>query len=177
MTRKVVRDDQDENNGTSRPGRDVLVRDGGPGVGLAGHLLLPQEPPLQHSATRAFKQPRLPLVTNGGLIAIGTDRYHILQRVGGHWSPLTQIATNVGSCWEMSEFRLQSFFWIYKVLVPDFGPGFSRLVPANTNTLIRRRIKQAQPSVDRNSNLPCGTRGKIGHQVNRCVIFWRQFFN
>ena len=31
-------------NGTSRPGRDVLVRDGGPGVGLAGHLLLPHEP-------------------------------------------------------------------------------------------------------------------------------------
>ena len=31
-------------NGTSRPGRDVLVRDGGPGVELAGHLLLPYEP-------------------------------------------------------------------------------------------------------------------------------------
>ena len=29
--------------GTSRPGRDVLVRDDGPGVGLAGHLLLPNE--------------------------------------------------------------------------------------------------------------------------------------
>ena len=44
MNRKVVRDDQDEKNGASRPGRDVLVRDGGPGVGLAGHLLLPHEP-------------------------------------------------------------------------------------------------------------------------------------
>ena len=44
MTRKVVRDDQDETNGTSRPGRDVLVRDGGPGAGQAGHLLLPHEP-------------------------------------------------------------------------------------------------------------------------------------
>ena len=44
MTRKVVRDDQDEKTGTSRPGWDVLVRDGGPGAGLAGHLLLPHEP-------------------------------------------------------------------------------------------------------------------------------------
>ena len=40
---KVVCDDQDKNR-TSRPGRDVLVRDSGPGVGLAGHLLLPHEP-------------------------------------------------------------------------------------------------------------------------------------
>ena len=42
-----------------------------------------------------------------GLVAIGTDRYHILQRVGGHWSPLIQIATDVGTCsrWEKSEFR------------------------------------------------------------------------
>ena len=31
-------------NGNSRPGWDVLVRDGGPGVGLAGHLLLTHEP-------------------------------------------------------------------------------------------------------------------------------------
>ena len=31
-------------NGTSRPGRDVLVRDGGLGVGLAGHLLLLHKP-------------------------------------------------------------------------------------------------------------------------------------
>ena len=44
MTRKVVRDDQDEKNGTSRPGWDFLVRDGVPGAGLAGHLLLPLEP-------------------------------------------------------------------------------------------------------------------------------------
>ena len=44
MNRKVVRDDQDEKHGASRPGRDVLVRDGGPGVRLAGHLLLPHEP-------------------------------------------------------------------------------------------------------------------------------------
>ena len=28
----------------SRSGRDVLVRDGGPGVGLAGYLLHPHEP-------------------------------------------------------------------------------------------------------------------------------------
>ena len=101
---------------------------------------------------------------------------------GGHWYrsesytstgrwPLVQIATDVGSRWEKSEFRLWSFFWIFKVLVPDFWPGFSHLVPANTNTLIRRRIKQAQTSAGRNSNLPCGTRGKIGHQINRCVIF------
>ena len=41
---KVVRDDQDEKHGTSRPGRDVLVRDGGPGVGLAGQFHLPHEP-------------------------------------------------------------------------------------------------------------------------------------
>ena len=51
-------------------------------------------------------QPRLSLVTNGGLVAIGADRYQILQRVGGHWSPLIQIATDVGSRWEKSEFRL-----------------------------------------------------------------------
>ena len=44
MTRKVVRDDQNEKNGTSRPGRDVLVRDGSPGVGQVGHMLLPHEP-------------------------------------------------------------------------------------------------------------------------------------
>ena len=31
-------------NGTSRLERDVLVRDDGPGVGVAGHLLLPHEP-------------------------------------------------------------------------------------------------------------------------------------
>ena len=31
-------------NGTCRPGPDVLVRDGGPGVGLSGHLLLTHEP-------------------------------------------------------------------------------------------------------------------------------------
>ena len=42
------------------------------------------------------------MVTSGGLVAIGTDRYHILQRVGGHWSPLKQIATDVGSRWEKS---------------------------------------------------------------------------
>ena len=53
-----------------------------------------------------LRQVRLPLVTNGGLVAIGTDRYHILQRVGGHWSPLIQIATDVGSRWEKSEFRV-----------------------------------------------------------------------
>ena len=53
----------------------------------------------------------------GGLVAIGTDRYHILQRVGGHWSPLIQIATDIGSRWKKSEFR-------------SFGPGFwSRLFP------------------------------------------------
>ena len=39
----MIRDDQGEKNGTSRPKRDVLVWDGGPGVGLAGHLLLPHE--------------------------------------------------------------------------------------------------------------------------------------
>ena len=38
------RGDQDERIGTNRPGRDVLVRDGGPGAGLTGHLLLPHEP-------------------------------------------------------------------------------------------------------------------------------------
>ena len=122
-----------------------------------------------------LRQSRLPLVTNGGLVAIGTDRCHILQRVGGHWSPLIQIATDVGSGSEMSDFRLLSFFWIFKVLFPDFASGISRLVPANTNTLIRRRIKQAQTSAGRNSNLPCGTRGKIGNQINPCVIFWRHF--
>ena len=31
-------------NGMSRPGRDVQVRDRGPGNGLAGHLLLPHGP-------------------------------------------------------------------------------------------------------------------------------------
>ena len=31
----------------------------------------------------------------GRLVAIGTDQYLILQRVGGHWSPLVQIATDV----------------------------------------------------------------------------------
>ena len=31
---------------------------------------------------------------------------YILQRVSGHWSPLVQIATDVGSRWEKSEFRL-----------------------------------------------------------------------
>ena len=53
-----------------------------------------------------LRQPRLPLVTNGGLVAIGTDQYHILQRVGGYWSSLIQIVTDVGSCWEKSEFSL-----------------------------------------------------------------------
>ena len=47
-----------------------------------------------------LRQSRLPLVTNGGLVAIGIDRYHILQRVGGHWSPLIQTATDVGSRWK-----------------------------------------------------------------------------
>ena len=111
-----------------------------------------------------LRQPRLPLVTNGGLVVIGTDRYHILQRASGHWSPLIQIATDVGSRWE--KFRIPTL-----KLFLNFGPGFFRLVPANTNTIIRRRIKQAQPSAGRNSNSPCGTRGKIGHQINRCVIF------
>ena len=77
-------------------------------------------------------QPRLSLVTNGGLLAIGMDQYHIHQWVGDPWSPLIQIATDIGSCWEKTEFRLQ----IFKVLVPEFGSGFSCLVPANTNTLI-----------------------------------------
>ena len=130
--------------------------------------------PLQHGAesTRAFG---LPSVTNDGLVATGTDGYNILQRVGDHCSPLIPIATDVGSLWEESEFRIQSFFWIFKFLVKDFGSGFSCLVPANTNTLILRRIKQTKPSAGRNSNLPCDTRGKIGHQINRCVIFGRQF--
>ena len=56
--------------------------------------------------TSTFGSRNYQLVINGGLDAIGTDRYHILQRVGGHWSPLIQIATDVGSCWEKSEFRL-----------------------------------------------------------------------
>ena len=109
--------------GTSRPGRDVLVRNGGPGGGLAGHLLRPHEPtdllnlldllfyniklysafwrenswnhfncsrvlaaPLQSVQNQRgrfdfyLRQPRLPLVTNGGLVAIGTDRYYIQLR-------------------------------------------------------------------------------------------------
>ena len=155
----------------SRPGRDVLIRDGGPGVELAGHLLLQHEPthplnlldllfyntehfsvpkiciltsglqvtskrtklysafwrensrnhfncsivlaaPHRHGAdsTNAFallpSAAETTMVTNGGLVVIGSDRYHILQRVGGHWSPLIQIATNVCSRWEKSEFRL-----------------------------------------------------------------------
>ena len=158
-------------NRNSCPGRDVLVRDGGPGVGLAGHRLLPHEPtfPLnsldllfysikytfrfqkfaywpvdynslpkerncilrfgakigttsivlrysqllsntvQNQRVRSdfyLRQPRLPRVTSGGLVDIGTDRYHILRRVNGHWSPLMEIATDVGSRWEKSEFRL-----------------------------------------------------------------------
>ena len=44
--------------------------------------------------------------TIGGLVAIGTNQYHILQRVGGCWSSLVQIAIDVGSHWEKSEFRL-----------------------------------------------------------------------
>ena len=124
-TRKVVRDDQDE-----KMGRDVLVRDGGPGAGLAGHLLLTQknetvfcvlerkfQEPLQllygtrsSSPTRCRINPCIrtstigsrdyQLVTNGGMVTTGADRHHILQRVGGHWSPLIQIATSVGSRWE-----------------------------------------------------------------------------
>ena len=122
-----------------------------------------------------LRQPRLPLVTNGGLVAIGTDRYYILQRVGGHWSPLIQITTDLGSSWEKSEFQLESFFWIFKVLIPDFGTGFSHLVLANTNTLIRRRTKQAQPSAGRNSNLPCGTREKIGIKLIDVLYFEDNF--
>ena len=128
-------------NGTSHPGRDVLVRDGSPGAGLAGHVLLPHKPihrlnllvllfynikyfkaqkfafwpvdykslpkerncilrfgakipgitpiviwysqllsnTVQNQSVRSefyLRQPRLPLVTSGGLVAIGTDRYH-----------------------------------------------------------------------------------------------------
>ena len=196
-------------NGMCRPGPDVLVRDGGPGVGLSGHLLLPHEPihifnlpdllfyilntyvpkiciltsapqvtskrtklflrfgakiprttstalwytqllsnTVQNQRGRSdfyFREPRPPLVTNVGLVAFGTDRYHILQRVGGHWPHMIQIATDVGSRWEKSEFQLLSFFWIFKILVPNFGPGFFCLVTANANTLIQRHIKQAQP--------------------------------
>ena len=44
-----------------------------------------------------LRQPRLPLVTDGCMVAIGTDRYLKLQRVGGLWSPFIQIATDVGS--------------------------------------------------------------------------------
>ena len=68
--------------------------------------------PLQHSAESkrafgpTFGSRDYQLVTNGGLVAIDTDQYHILQRVGGHWSPLIQIATDVGSRWEKSEFLL-----------------------------------------------------------------------
>ena len=72
MTRKVVRDDQDEKNGTSRPGRDVLVRDGGPGVGLAGHLLLPHEPThplnlldLLYYNIKYFQVPKICILTSG----------------------------------------------------------------------------------------------------------------
>ena len=67
---------------------------------------------LQHSAESTCAFGLLPsaaetiLDTNGGLVAIDTDRYHILQRVGGHWTPVVQITTNVGSRWEKSEFRL-----------------------------------------------------------------------
>ena len=78
------------------------------------------------------------------------------------------IAT-LGKVWIQTQaFSESSKFWSWL---------FPRLVPANTNTLIQQRIKQAQLSAGRNSNLSCGTRGKIGHQINRCVIFWRQFFN
>ena len=121
-----------------------------------------------------LQQPRLPLVNNGGLVAIGTDLNNILQRVGGHWSPLIQIATDVGSRWEKSEFRLF-------LNLQSFGAGFlSRLFPFDPgkykypNTVT---YQQAQASAGRNSNLPCGARGKIGHQVNRCVIFWKKTFN
>ena len=59
--------------------------------------------PLQHGAesTCAFR-----LLPSAAKTTIGTDWYHILQRVGGHWSPLIQIATDDGSRWEKSEFRL-----------------------------------------------------------------------
>ena len=94
-----------------------------------------------------LRQPRLALITNGDLVAIGTDRYHNLQRVGAHWSPLIQIATDVGSRWEKrpnsdsKAFSESSKFWS-RILVPAF-PVWCRQI-----------------------QIPCGTRGKIGHQIN-----------
>ena len=59
-------------NGTSHHGRDVLVRHDGPGVGLAGHLLLPHEPihPLKlfdllFYNIKYFKVPKNFILTNG----------------------------------------------------------------------------------------------------------------
>ena len=73
-----------------------------------------------------LRQPRLALITNGDLVAIGTDRYHKLQRVGAHWSPLIQIATDVGSRWEKGLIPTLKPF----LNLQSFGPGFwSRLFP------------------------------------------------
>ena len=70
-----------------------------------------------------LRQPRLPLVTNGGLVAIGTDQYHILQRVGGHY---VTIDTNSHRCWQsLGKVRILLF-----LNLQSFGPGFwSRLFP------------------------------------------------
>ena len=55
-----------------------------------------------------LQQPRRPLVTNGGhrRPLIGIDRYHILQWLGGHWSPLVPFGTNGHQSWSpMGEVR------------------------------------------------------------------------
>ena len=62
-------------------------------------------------------------------------------------------------------------YWTTKTLSQFLG-WLVRTLAQYTNTRIRRSPKQAQSSAGRNSNLPCGTRGKIGHQINRCVMFW-----
>ena len=148
-------------SGTGRPGQDVLVCDGGPGDGLASHLLLPHDHTHPWNLLdflfyniKYFKVPKICILTSwlqvtskrtklycafwrknsrnhfkcSALLAAplqhgaesvcaaetaighqwwpGYHRYHILQRVSGHWSLLIQIATYLGSRLEKSEFQL-----------------------------------------------------------------------
>ena len=79
------RDDQDEKNGTSCPGWDVLVRDGGAGAGLTGHLLFPHEPThplnlldLLFYNIKYFKVPKICILTSGlQVTAIRTKLYSL----------------------------------------------------------------------------------------------------
>ena len=134
--------------------------------------------PLQHGAesTRAFGP--LPSAAETTISHQWWPDCHWYRSVSytstGRW-PLVTIDTNSHRCWlSLGKVRIPTLKLFLNL--QSFGSGFwFRLCPCGLGKYKCPNTATYQTSSTfrgRNSNLPRGTRGKI----NRCVIFWRQFF-